>query len=95
MNSAIENLRTVTDYIFSEFRVSKDYFISVKDEYNWEIISDDNINLIKWYEDNEVKTNLIVSNNSGPLIISKDGYTMIIAIDCVKIAYIFKDELKR
>ncbi len=95
MESLINDLKNINNDIFAQFGIEKDYFISVKDDYNWELIQEENINIVKYYKGNEIKTSLIVNKGTEPLIIEKNGYTMIIAIDCIKIAFIFNNSLKR
>ncbi len=95
MNNLVNNFKKTNDDIFLKFGVKNKYFISVLDDYNWEIINDNDIYLIKYYKDDFEQTNFIIQKNDVPLVYVEDGYTMIIAIDCVKVAFVFKNDLKR
>ncbi len=81
--------------IFKKFNVDAKYFLSVLDTHIWEIISQDDINLIKYEDGTEQKTNLIIQKGEKPFIVEKDGYTMVVAIDCVKVAFVFRNDLKK
>ncbi len=95
MNNQITSFKQTKDDIFLKFGVENKYFLNMFDDYEWEILSDGDINMVKYQKDDISKTNLIIKKNNNPFIIEKDGYTMIIAIDCVKIAFVFKNDLKR
>lgn len=94
MNNKVNDFKTANNDIFLKFGVENKYFLSVLDECNWEIINDTDISIVKYVLNGESKTNLIVKKDDKPFVISKDGYTMVVAIDCIKIAFLFKDDLK-
>ncbi len=94
INDLVIYKKTQND-IFKNFNVEPKYFLSVLDECSWEIIMQDDINLIKYDNGTEQKTNLIVQKSEKPFIVEKGGYTMVVAIDCVKVAFVFKNDLKK
>ncbi len=95
MNNHVLNFKKANDDLFLKFGIENKYFVSVLDDSNWSIINDDELYFVRFEEAGETKTNLVVKKSERPLIIEKDGYTMIIAIDCIKIAFIFRNQLKR
>ncbi len=95
MDAKVNNFKFTHNEIFREFEVENKYFLSILDESPWELIFQDDITLVKYTKDNEEKTSLVTQKGDKPFIVEKDGYTMIIAIDCIKIAFVFNNNLKR
>ncbi len=95
MDTQINNFKFTHEQIFREFEVESKYFLCVLDESEWELIAQDEITLVKYRRDNEEKTSLVTQKGEKPFIVEKNGYTMIIAIDCIKIAFIFNNDLKK
>ncbi len=95
MNKQIENFKNADNDLFLKFGIENKYFVSIRDNSSWSIINDDELYFVTFEEEGKTKTNLVVKKSEKPLIFEKDGYTMIIAIDCIKIAFVFKNVLKR
>lgn len=94
----------VADYVktkkllMDSFECSDDYFIKNVEHCKWTISNDDNWCIVSYWEkkgDKEAKTDLVVVRKNGELQIFRNKkYTMVICIQCVKVAFIF-DNSKR
>ena len=80
---------------FRHFKCSDDYFVQIKLGYNWEIIEEDGIYFLSYWENINNKTSaVVVTKNNAAQIFAAEDYTMVIAIDCVRIAFVFNNILK-
>lgn len=93
--------QTVTNYInhkkdlMDSFNCQNDYYIQPITEYKWDIKKEEDVYILSYWEDEGNKTDLvIVKKNGEPIIFNNDNYTMIIGINCIKIAYIVKNKNK-
>lgn len=78
--------------LFDEFGVSNNYQLKILNETTFSVINENDMHLVKYDENGSTTTNLILTKKDEPLIFEKDGYTMIIAIDCVKVALVFSND---
>jgi hypothetical protein len=83
--------------LMNSFNCSDDYFIKNLGEYNWTVKNDDGWYIVSFWEKksngNEIKTDVVVvKKNNEPQIFKSEDYTMIIGIQCVKIAFIFDNK---
>ncbi len=94
------NPNLIDDYIKSKtnllkyFNVDQDFHVKVLTDHSWQVKEDDGIFfLTTWNAQNQRQDAVIVKHNNQPLIFRKKVNTLIVAIDCVKIAYILSNEL--
>lgn len=88
----------VQDYVESrkrlmnEFQCKDDYFVKILLDYKWRLKEDDGMYFLTYLkEGQQLKECIVVKRNNQPFIVKKYGYTMIVAIECVKVAIIFND----
>lgn len=75
------------------FDCDDDFFIKALDGCKWMIKNDDDFSfLMYWTEDKKRHDAVVVKKNGSPMVFKAGRYTMVIAIDCVKIAFIFENE---
>jgi|GEM_PF-530622 len=75
------------------FGCADDFFIKAFDGCKWMIKNDEDFSfLIYWGKDEKRHDAVIVKKNGSPMLFKAGKYTMVIAIDCVKIAFIFENE---
>ena len=78
--------------LMKHFLVDDDFFIKPLESLKWAVKEEDDFSfLIYWENDNKRKTAVIVKKNGNSMIYKADTYTMVIAIDCVKTAFIFSN----
>lgn len=73
------------------FQCEGEYFIKTLD-YEWTIChTEDFYFLSYWIKKNKRVDAVIVKKNGLPMVYRKKEYTMVVAIDCVKIAFVFRN----
>ncbi len=77
------------------FDCNDDYFIRYMQNYDWRIYDNEGLYFLNYWNDNTKIDSIIVRKKNNPLIYEKEDYTMVIAIDCVKIAFILKNENRK
>ena len=75
------------------FKCDDDFFIKPLESLKWAVKEEDDFSfLIYWTSEDKRNTAVIVKKNGSSMIYKADTYTMVIAIDCVKTAFIFSNE---
>ncbi len=90
--------RVVQDFLIAKnslmqyFNCKDNYFVKTLVNFNWQVNTNEGITFLTYWDSNLNKTNAVVVKKSGtPLIYKGRDYTMIVAIDCIKVAFIFKN----
>lgn len=92
MLDLINNLTTIQGDIRNLFGCNYDFFISPMLEGRWSIQENNNTFFLSFVDKSGKVKNCVISKKDGePLIFERDELTMIIAIECVKIAFIFSN----
>lgn len=74
------------------FGCEGDFFVKPLPEYEWAVrLEEDFAFLSYWTEDGKKVDAVIVKKNGEPMIYKTKEYTMVVAIDCVKIGFIFRN----
>lgn len=94
MQKIIENITSNQKKLFEEFDVPNNYYLKILTGTSWTVLSENDMNLVKYTLGEDTITNLILNTKDRPMIYNKNGYTMIIAIDCVKVALVFENSFK-
>ena len=91
---------TVHDFImaklelFRHFKCTDEYCVQIKLGHNWAIVEEDGIYFLSYWENMNSKTNaVVVSKGDTAQVFKADDYTMVVAIDCVRIAFVFNNVL--
>lgn len=93
MQNIVENFINAKNMLNSKFDCEDDFFIKPLINKKWTIKDIDGIFFLTyWDKDNKIKDCVIVKKNNKPMIYKKDNYTMVVGIECVKLAFILKDE---
>jgi len=75
------------------FACDQDFFIRPLTEYNWLIQTNEGISILSYWKDDTARTDAVIVNKDGaPLVYEAKDYTMVVAIDCVKIAFLFANK---
>ncbi|MFI3231048.1 MAG: hypothetical protein R3Y29_05815 [bacterium] len=95
IDSLIKEYKILEEDIKREFKCDNDFFLKPMIGNSWAINTSNNTYFLTYLDqDNTQHTCYVVNKNSMPMIYKKDNLTMIIAIDCVKIAFIFENTNK-
>lgn len=89
MKDIVENFINAKNILNKKFNCNDDFFIKPLIDKKWTIKDNDGIFFLTYLDDNDrTKECVIVKKNNEPMIYKKDNYTMIIGIECVKLAFI-------
>ncbi len=81
------------DRLMKYFGCKENYFIKPLPNAEWQIEDSNDFPILSYSVNGEPKIDaLICKKNGKPLIFSTKGYTMVIAIECIKIAFVFKND---
>ena len=93
MDNAVKNFSDANLKIKRYFKCKEDCFVKVMDDYNWSIKEGEGISFFMYWKDGQpLKECVISKKNDKPLIFKTNKYTMVIAIECVKVALVVKNE---
>lgn len=80
--------KNVMDY----FGCEGDFFMKPLPELEWAVWQDEDFTfLCYWTEDGKKVDAVVVKKGGAPMIYKTKDYTMVVAIDCVKIGFIFRN----
>jgi len=95
MRGNIQDFFSAKEKLLQSFGCNEDYHIENRLGLNWQITEDDGVFFLSSWENIANKTtSVVVKKNDAPLLFETADYTMIIAIDCINIAFIFNNVLK-
>lgn len=93
MQSIVENFINAKNILNNSFNCDEDYFIKPLINQKWTIKDNNGVFFLTYLDENEnVKDCVIVKKNNNPMIYKKQGYTMVIGIECVKLAFILNND---
>lgn len=93
MKNIVDNFINTKKLINDNFKCGEDFFIKPLIDKKWTIKDADGIFFLTYLDDNKLpKECVIVKKNNEPMIYKKDGYTMVIGIECVKLAFILNND---
>ncbi len=85
----VQASKRVTDL----FGCEGDFFLKPLLDIEWTVRRDDDFYfLCYWLENGKKVEAVIVKKNGEPLIYKTKDYSMVVAIDCVKIGFVFSNE---
>jgi len=95
MEKILEKYTDSRNEILDTFGCEKEYFIKNIETYNWRVKDVDGMFFLTyWKQGGKLNECIIVKKNNAPIIIRKEEYTMIIVIECIKIALILKNNME-
>jgi len=91
MSDILERYVKIKRQLLDNFGCSGDYFLKILEEHEWNVAGDDLLPMLRYRgkADGAATNAVIVKKDGAPLIFSAKRYTMVVAIDCVKIGFIF------
>ena len=74
------------------FGCDSDFFVKPLLDYEWAVRQDEDFAFLSyWTEDGKKVDAVVVKKGGEPMIYKTIDYTMVVAIDCVKIGFIFRN----
>ncbi len=81
--------------LLKSFDCNGEYFVKPLEGYNWRVKELDQMAFLTyWKEGEKLNECVIVKKNNAPIIVRRKDYTMIVAIECVKVALILKNDME-
>ncbi len=91
----VQELIQSKETLATAFGCDNDFFFKPMTECEWFVRKDEDFHFLSYWLTPEKKVEAVVVKKSGePMIYEKNGYTMVVAIDCVKIGFIFVNDKK-
>ncbi|MCL2592053.1 MAG: hypothetical protein FWD82_01690 [Defluviitaleaceae bacterium] len=94
MSKQVSDFSKAQKKLMKYFKCPDDYFVKVLDDCRWSISENEGMSFLSYWEGEKRQNAVIVKNSEGSLIYEVKNETMVVAIDCVKIAFIFKNSKK-
>lgn len=94
MRNILNKFYNTQNKIFESFDIKNEYLLRIDLYSKWTIEEIEGTFFLKYWDDKNEQTNVIVKQDNVPLISDKNGYTMIVAIDCIKISIVFNNSNK-
>lgn len=89
MKDIVQNFIKAKQELNKQFECNDDFFIKPLINNKWSIKDNDGIFFLTYLdEQNVAKDCVIVKKNGQPMIYKKENYTMVIGIECVKLAFV-------
>ncbi len=91
-NHPILELESVQKKVKNYFGCSDDYFIKLMLEMDWALRTQEDFTFLTYVDRNGKKSDAVVVKRGGePMVFRAKDYTMVVAIDCVKIGFVFRN----
>lgn len=95
MENAVRDYVDCKNKLLRMFDCNEEYFIKTLEDYNWRVKNSEGMFFLTyWRQGGRLNECIIVKKNSKPMILRAEGYTMIVAIECVKVALILKNDME-
>jgi hypothetical protein len=92
MKKEIDTYINAKNSIFKQFGCPADFLLSPMTTRKWAFSGENGLYFLSTWDEKNTKNDFTVVRKDGePMIFRTKGYTMIIAIDCIKIAFLFKN----
>lgn len=92
---AIYNFIEDSEKIKKYFNFEGDFFIKPLLDCKWKVVTNNDISILTYIKNDGKKIDcVVVQKNNKPIIFENVKFTMILAIDCVKISFIFDSDNK-
>ena len=88
----VESYIAAKNEIMKQFECQDDFYIKAATGYSWRIKDADGSSFLAYWKNGEKINECVVVRSGGkPMIIKKKKYTLVVCIECVKVAIILKN----
>ncbi len=92
LNTYVYQYAAAKSNLLNYFNCGDDFNIKLCTAHHWQIEQNDGVYFLKyWIKNTEPVSAVIVKKDGEPLIEKADDLTMVIAIDCIKTAFILNN----
>ncbi len=90
-NSVVDDFIQAQKVIFNAFELGKDYHIKIFTDNKWTLNDFEDGQILRyWVKEDRFEDCVIVKENGESIIRQYDKYSIVIALDCVKTAFLFE-----
>ena len=91
MKNMISDYITAKDALLQQFALREDYPVRICLDSKWRLSGEGGIYFLTFWQDSQ-KMNCVCAKNDGyPMVYESGEYSMVVAIDCIKFAFLFKN----
>ncbi len=94
MQKKINQFYKINKEIHEELNLAEGIYLSAKLTSRWKVDDLNGLNMVEFEFNNTFDKFVVVNGDNGPIIIRKKEHTIVVAIDCVKVAFIFDNKLE-
>lgn len=92
----VHNYILTRNNVMEYFHCKGDFFLKPLIHLHWTISDREDFFMLSYWNTNGKKTDaVIVKKNGKPMVFTSGNFTMVVGIDCVKIGFIFNNDLKK
>ena len=93
MSKAVKTFFDAEKNLFDFFGCSEKYPVRSMRNCKWRTLEERGTYFLTCLENNNMKMDFVIVKKDGaPMVFEKKGYTMIIGIDCIKMAFVLDNE---
>ncbi len=90
-NSVVDDFVNAQKVIFNVFELGKDYHVKVFTDCKWTLNDFEDGQILRyWLKEDRFEDCVIVKENGESIIRQYEKYSIVIALDCVKTAFLFE-----
>lgn len=92
VNAPVSKYDNAKKELMAYFGCKDDFFVKRIEADKWTVKGEDGFFILTYWSKDNIKTDAVVVKKDGePMVYKAKGYTMVVAIDCVKIGFIFEN----
>lgn len=92
MINVLQSFVNAKNTLLTYFNCGEDFPVRVYDDVKWELQEIDGMYFLTCHHPEGKLDYAVVRKEKRPLFLAKNGYTMVVAIDCIKFAFIFNNK---
>lgn len=93
MQNVVNAYTRAYEDLLGKFNCPYPYFVKNMENRAWRVSGDDEMFFLSYeQEDGKPQTAVVVRQDGKPLVYRAGGYALVIAIDCVKIAFLLDEK---
>jgi len=95
MRKAVPEFIAARNNLFRFFSCSEQFPVRTMTNAEWAVHEDSGICFLTIFEGDSREDYVVSQKNDAPMVFNTSGYTMVVAIDCVKTAFVMKNDNAR
>ncbi len=94
MKDKIYEFCNLKNKIYEGLKIDTDLYPVIKTDVNWRIENMEEISILEITSNNKTDKFVITKDKNTPIIKNVEDYTIVVAIDCIKVAFILNNKLE-